>query len=191
MSFRTAPGAHGTALVYGPGDLARCLDLYADPRCPFCRRMEVGLGPVFRRLADEGRFVLRYHFATFLDGRLGGEGSHRAVNALRGAADVGQGAFLDYLHVLYTRQPDESTDTFADPDFLLDAAGEVPALRGADFDHVVRGFTHRAWVDRVQADFADSGVTGTPTVLRDGTPLTVLDASGKALRPKVFLAQLH
>ncbi|MGC0416963.1 protein-disulfide isomerase [Embleya sp. AB8] len=153
--------------------------------------MELALGVTFRGLADDGRFVLRYHFATFLDGRLGGEGSHRAVNALRAAAEVGQGAFLGYLAVLYARQPDEAVDGFADPAFLLDAATEVRGLRGAEFDRAVREFTHRDWVARAQADFTHSGVTGTPTVLRDGTPLTVLDAAGEAVPPATFLAQLR
>jgi len=191
MDSPTASAVQDTTLVYGPTDARHRLDIYADPRCPFCKRVEIGLGPTLRGLADDGRFVLRHHFATFLDEGLGGTGSYRAVNALRAAADVGQAPFLDYVAVLYARQPDENDDAFADPEHLIALADDVPGLRSAEFDRAVREFAHREWVGRAQEAFERSGVTGTPVVALDGAALAVLDASGDAVGPDRFLAQVE
>lgn len=67
-----------------------------------------------------------YTMASFLDDRLGGGGSKKAVNALRAA--LGEGKFVEYHEVLYANQPEESVDGYTTT-ALLDLAGEVEGLR--------------------------------------------------------------
>lgn len=186
-------GEGGTTVVYGAdGDApAPVLDIYADLRCPYCKRMETSLGETMKQLADDGELTLHYHFATFLDDSLGGHGSHRALNALGAAADTGRRAFLAYLGTLYRNQPHENSDGFAESRMLLGLANDVEGLRTTEFENAVIELEYHEWVKRVSRAFDESGVPGTPTVLFDGRPLAVLDRTGHAVEPEQFTAQLR
>ncbi|MFG3258450.1 DsbA family protein [Streptomyces sp. NPDC048172] len=183
-------GQGGTTVVYGES-AGPVLHVYADPRCPYCKRMENGLGETLRHLADEGTFRLHYHFATFLDEALGGKGSHQALNALGAAANTGQAEFLGYLRALYANQPHEEHDGFAEPRTLLGLANDVEGLRSPEFENAVLEYAFESWVEDVSQAFEDSGVEGTPTVLFGERPVAVLDRTGHAVTPEMFIAQLQ
>lgn len=184
----TGPGS--TIVRYGDPESAHVLSVYADPRCPYCKRMEHGLGAVMEAAADEGRVTLHYHFATFIDDGAGGSGSLEAVAALGAAADEGPKPFLHYLRELYAEQPSESDDAFADRDHLIALAGEVAGLDTDAFRQKVRDGVCVPWAREVAAAFGTSGVQSTPTVLLDRTPLPVLNPMGYAITPEAFLAEL-
>ncbi|CAM5289606.1 hypothetical protein Sdia_29910 [Streptomyces diastaticus subsp. diastaticus] len=184
----TGPG--DTVVLYGEPGHRHTLTVHLDLRCPFCKRMENGLGTVMTDAADQGRLTLHYRFATIIDEGVGGSGSLTALSALGAAADAGQQRFAQYLHVLYAEQPSEEVDAFADTGTLLTLAGEVDGLRGEEFDREVREDTYLPWAREVSAAFAASGVQGTPTVLLDGTPLPVINPMGYAVSPEAFLAEL-
>ncbi|QMU69494.1 thioredoxin domain-containing protein [Streptacidiphilus sp. P02-A3a] len=190
MTPANTTGPEGTVLRYGPPDSGHLLTVYADLRCPYCKRLENGLGAVMQQVADAGRLALHHHFATFIDDMAGGSGSLRALAALGAAADEGDRTYLHYLRVLYAEQPREEDDAFADPGTLLRLAGEVPDLRGPEFDRKVTDGVHLPWARKVSAAFESSGVQGTPTVFYDGSPITVLNPMGYAVTPEAFLAQL-
>jgi len=190
MTPANTTGPDGTVLVYGQPDSGHVLSVYADLRCPYCKRLENGLGAVLEQTADQGRLTLNLHFATFIDDMAGGSGSLHALAALGAAADEGGRAFMHYLRVLYADQPPESDDAFADPQTLLRLAGEVPGLRGPEFDRKVTEGVHLPWAQRVSAAFETSGVQSTPTVLYDGRPITVLNPMGYAVTPEAFLSEL-
>ena len=186
-SHTTGPG--GTVVPYGDAAAPRKVDLYLDPRCPYCKRVEDTLGDTFRAAADAGTHRLAYHFGVFLDQGVVG-GSHHAVAALGAAVDEGQDRYADYLKALYGAQPGEETDAFADPEFLLSLAEQVPGLRTDAFEGKVRSGGYLGWVDRVEEAFEASGVQGTPTVLLDGRPLGVLGRDGQAVPPDTLRAEL-
>jgi protein-disulfide isomerase len=190
MTPANTTGPDGTILVYGQPDSGHVLSVYADLRCPYCKRLENGLGAVLEQVADQGLLTLHFHFATFIDDMDQGSGSLRALAALGAAADAGGREFSHYLRVLYADQPPESDDAFADPATLLRLAGEVPGLRGPEFDRKVTEGVYEPWARRVSAAFESSGVTGTPTVRYDGDPITVLNPMGYAVTPEAFRAQL-
>ncbi|MEI7030442.1 DsbA family protein [Streptomyces pratensis] len=187
-------GPDGTALVYtggtrpGPGDT---LCVYADLRCPFCKRVERGLGAVMEELAAEGRLTLEYHFATFIDEAAGGTGSLRALSAVGAASDIGPTESLRYIRALYASQPAEDHDLFAETDALLRIAEEVDGLRGPRFDRQVTEGAYLPWARRVADAFKASGVTGTPTVLFNGRPVSVISPMGYAVTREAFLAELE
>ncbi|MFC7975503.1 thioredoxin domain-containing protein [Streptomyces cinereoruber] len=182
-------GPGNTVVLYGDEGAAHVLGVYLDPRCPYCKRMENGLGTVIREAADAGRFRVEYHFATFLDDA-GGSGSLHALAALGAALDEGSGPFALYLRLLYAEQPPEGEDGFADEETLLKLAGEVPGLATEAFTRKVSEGVYLPWARTVSAAFERTGVEATPTVLADGDPVAVLGPGGYAVTPEAFFAQL-
>ncbi|EFL16863.1 predicted protein [Streptomyces sp. C] len=183
-------GEDGVVVPYGRADAKDVVSVWLDPRCPFCANVETGLGPAFKEQADAGTYRVEYHFATFLDGGLGGKGSKRALNALGAAVNESPRKFVDYLQVLYRNHPSRETDDrFGSTDTLLDLAGQVPGLRTPEFDRAVEELSYMPWVDEVSKAFGESGKRGTPSVEVNGKEVGVLSGRGEAVSPEAF-AQL-
>ncbi|MEV6117923.1 thioredoxin domain-containing protein [Streptomyces sp. NPDC052109] len=160
-------GSDGTTITVGDPAAPVTVHLYEDPRCPVCKRFETtGGAPRLREATIRREAKTQYTLASFLDGRLGGSGSAKAVNALRAALEKGR--FAEYHDVLYAHQPDESVDGFTDA-YLLKLASRVPGLRGPDFDSAVRTMKYRSFVAEAEAVYEQAGGAqdpqgpGTPT----------------------------
>ncbi|MET8771992.1 thioredoxin domain-containing protein [Streptomyces sp. NPDC004658] len=160
-------GNDGTTIIVGDEAAPLSVHLYEDPRCPVCEKFETtGGAPQLREATVRREVKTQYTLASFLDGRLGGAGSRKAVNALRAALDKGK--FAEYHDVLYAHQPAESVDGFTDA-YLLKLAGRVPGLRGPDFDSAVRTMKYRTFVANAQDAYERAGGPqdpegpGTPT----------------------------
>ncbi|MFG2395467.1 thioredoxin domain-containing protein [Streptomyces lavendulae] len=181
-------GKDGITVPYGKAGAKNVLSVWLDPRCPYCAGVETGLGKTFREEADAGTFRVEYHFATFLDGALGGKGSKRALNALGAAVNESPEKFMEYLQVLYTNHPEKETnDKFGSTATLLDLADQVPGLRTPAFNKAVKELTYMPWVDRVSQAFYDQGKKGTPDVSLDGRQLTLNSGTGiESIVPDAF-----
>ncbi|GAA0424817.1 thioredoxin domain-containing protein [Streptomyces luteireticuli] len=181
-------GADGTVIPYGAAGARHTLSVWLDPRCPYCAVVEKGLGTTFKALADKGTFRIEYHFATFLDGALGGKGSKRALNALGAAVNEGPGKFMAYARVLFAHQPEEEKDDkFGSTTTLLDLADRVEGLRTPAFNRAVKELTYLPWAEKVSSAFYRSGEKGTPVVKLDGRPLDVLSGDGTgSISPEKF-----
>ncbi|MFF4652357.1 DsbA family protein [Streptomyces sp. NPDC001380] len=178
--------ADGATITVGAPFAPLTVRLYEDPRCPYCGQFErTGGGPQLAAMLKDGRVRVQYVMASFLDGRLGGEGSHRAVNALRAAAE--RGRFAEYHALLYAHQPEESEDGFTDA-YLLELAGQVDGLRSPSFDAEVKGMRHRGFVAAAQAAYEEAGAPGTPTMEIAGARLP--DAVRGALYDRDTFARL-
>ncbi|MEU6806667.1 thioredoxin domain-containing protein [Streptomyces neyagawaensis] len=165
-------GADGTTITVGDPDAPVKVHLYEDPRCPYCEEFETtGGGPQLREAMLERWTRAEYTLASFLDGRAGGTGSKKAVNALRAALE--EGKFVEYHEVLYANQPEESVDGFTDA-CLLRLAGKVEGLRGPEFDGAVRSMKYRGFVAASQNAYEKAGGAkepegpGTPTAEING-----------------------
>ncbi|WP_409055379.1 DsbA family protein [Streptomyces sp. SYP-A7185] len=184
-------GTDGTLIAYGPGDAKTTLEVYEDPRCPYCGEFERKLGPTLKKMAESGTVRIEFHLAAFLDKSLGGHGSTTALAALGAALDQSPEKFTAFHDVLFSHQPAKETDdAFASTAHLLELAGKVPGLRTPAFNKAVKEKTYAPWADKVADAFYDSDVTGTPTVKADDKKLTVIDADGKAVSPKDFTRQI-
>ncbi|PZH21007.1 disulfide bond formation protein DsbA [Streptomyces sp. NTH33] len=140
--------------------------VYEDMRCPLCEQFETqGGGEALREMVLSGEVRAEYTLASFLDDKLGGQGSKKAANALRAALEAGK--FVEYHEALFAHQPEEAVDGYTDA-FLLDRASQVPGLRGTDFDAAVKGMKHRDFVTASENAFQKSGVSGTPTLKVNG-----------------------
>ncbi|MEU4351858.1 thioredoxin domain-containing protein [Streptomyces sp. NPDC023838] len=167
-------GLDGTTITVGDSKAPVTVHLMEDPRCPYCEQFErTGGGPVLAAAVVRREVRVQYTMASFLDDRLGGGGSKRAVNALRAALQAGK--FTEYHAVLYSNQPTEETDGFTTAR-LLELAARVPGLRSPAFDSAVKTMKYRAFVTASEEDYEAKGTEegvgpGTPSAKIDNYPL--------------------
>jgi protein-disulfide isomerase len=184
----------GLGITVGSNPNAPTLIMYEDFRCPICHEVEKALGPTMREMADAGTIKIDYHIASFLDGKLGGNGSKYAANAAGCAQTAGK--FAAYHDTLYANQPDELDDKFASRSYLLDLAGKVDGLRSPQFDACVNDLSYASWVDNVENNFQDAKigntpVTGTPTAGINGKPITLIVQGRGLATPDELRAQIE
>ncbi|MFD7612514.1 thioredoxin domain-containing protein [Streptomyces sp. NPDC059828] len=164
-----ATGKDKLAITVGKADAPSTLTVWEDFRCPVCAQFETRMRDAIHELTDSGQLKADYHFATIIDGNLGGTGSVRAANAAACAQDAGK--FVAYHDVLYTNQPSEAEDTFGDNAELIELAGQVEGLDTPAFRSCVEKGTYDDWVNRSAEAFHAAGHRGTPTVLLNGEPV--------------------
>jgi protein-disulfide isomerase len=156
----------GTTVRVGSPQAKTVVHVYEDLRCPVCDDFETrGGGEALRDLVRSGQVRAEYTLASFLDDKLGGQGSKKAANALRAALEAGR--FAEYHDVLFAHQPEESVDGYTDA-FLLEMASRVKGLRGPKFDAAVKDMKYRGFVTASEKAFESSGAPGTPTLKVDG-----------------------
>ncbi|MFC9298717.1 thioredoxin domain-containing protein [Streptomyces sp. NPDC057011] len=167
--------ADGTTILVGDPKASLTLHLYEDPRCPYCKEFEVvESGRSLRTMTLRREVKTEYTMASFLDDRIGGSGSKKAVNALRAALEAGK--FAEYHAVLYENQPEESVDGYTDA-FLLEMAARVSGLRSTEFDSAVTTMKYADFVTRSQQAYEKAGGPenprgpGTPSAGINGSPV--------------------
>ncbi|MGW9428895.1 thioredoxin domain-containing protein, partial [Streptomyces decoyicus] len=158
------------AVPVGMAGAPSTLVVWEDFRCPACQQFETGFRPAIHELEDSGRLKSEYHLVTIIDGNAGGKGSLNAANAVMCAQDAGK--FRAYHDVLYSHQPPEQQDKFADKKYLLQLAGKVKGLVTPAFTTCVNDGRYEAFVQKSNDAFATSGYRGTPTVLLNGKDLS-------------------
>jgi len=161
-----AIGTDSLVIPVGAADAPSTLAIYEDFRCPACDSFEKSFTSTIHSLEDSGQLRTEYHLVTLIDGNLGGSGSLDAANAAACAQD--QGKFRDYHDVLYSNQPDEQDDAFANKTTLLSLAGKVSGLTTPAFTSCVNNGTHNSWVKKSNDAFNSAGYSSTPTVLLNG-----------------------
>ncbi|MFG2140605.1 DsbA family protein [Streptomyces sp. NPDC048650] len=167
---KLASGGDRPAVPVGAPDAPSTLTVWEDFRCPACQQFETGFRPVIHQLEDSGRLKAEYHLATIIDGNAGGKGSLTAGNAALCAQDAGR--FREYHDVLYSHQPPEPQDRFADKKYLIQLAGKVKGLPSAAFTKCVDDGRYDDFVRKSNQAFTGSGYGGTPTVLLNGKDLS-------------------
>ncbi|MEU2281714.1 thioredoxin domain-containing protein [Streptomyces sp. NPDC013178] len=177
--------ADGITITVGDPDAPVKVHLYEDPRCPYCEEFETtGGGPQLREAMLDRSARAEYTFASFLDDRVGGTGSKKAVNALRAALE--EGKFVEYHEVLYANQPEESVDGYTDA-YLLELAGQVEGLRGPEFDAAVRSMKYRSFVTSSQKAYEKAGGAQEPE--GPGTPTAVINGKRIPLEYNALLLE--
>ncbi|MGA5498871.1 thioredoxin domain-containing protein [Streptomyces cinereoruber] len=162
--------ADGTTITVGNPAARSTVHLYEDPRCPVVEEYERTGAKALQTLLLDGQIKAQYTFASFRDDRLGGDGSKRAVNALRAA--LAKGKFVEYHRVLFDHQADVETSGGFTTERLLQLAGKVPGLRDVTFDQAVRTMKHHSFVTASEKAYEHTGDDprgpGTPTVTVNG-----------------------
>ncbi|MFC0597054.1 DsbA family protein [Streptomyces palmae] len=161
-----ATGPDKLVIPVGRAGAPATLSVYEDFRCPACKQFEDTFRGTIHDLTGKGTMKAEYRLVTIIDGNLGGSGSLNAANAAACAQDLG--GFPAYHDVLYTHQPIETDDAYADKDTLIKLAGTVGGLDTPAFRRCVREGVHNGWVRKSTKDFSNSGFNATPTVLLNG-----------------------
>ncbi|MER0445067.1 thioredoxin domain-containing protein [Streptomyces sp. Edi4] len=157
------------AIPAGAADAPSTLTVWEDFRCPACAAFENGFRSTIHELEKNGQIRVQYHLATLIDDKTRGGGSLHAANAAACAQDAGK--FTAYHDVLYTNQPDETDDAYADNNKLLDLAKKVPGLDTPAFRSCVQNGTHNSWVVKSNEAFQAGKFNGTPTVQLNGVSI--------------------
>ncbi|MEU7612039.1 thioredoxin domain-containing protein [Micromonospora sp. NPDC049204] len=167
-SFTTPPGANaaGTGIVTGGGPVT--VDVYEDFLCPVCKQFEQATGATLEQLVADNKAKVVYHPVAFLNRFSTTDYSTRS-SAASGCAAAG-GKFREYAKALFDRQPPEGSAGLPD-DQLIDIGTGVGLDRGS-FGGCVKDKTYKTWTDHVTDEASRSDVTGTPTVMVNGQPLT-------------------
>ncbi|MER7399413.1 thioredoxin domain-containing protein [Streptomyces sp. NPDC000151] len=164
-----ATGGDKPMVSVGKKDAPSTLDVWEDFRCPACKQFETGFRKTVHELQDSGQLKTNYHLALLIDGNMGGKGSLNAGNAALCAQNAGK--FRDYHDVLYTNQPAEQQDRYADKTYLIKLAGKVPGLVTRDFRSCVHDGTYNGFVQKSQEAFQSGGFQGTPSIFLNGKNL--------------------
>ncbi len=190
MNPANANGPDGATVHYGDPDNQHSLEFFLELRDRVSHNVAEGLLETMREGADQGRYVIKFHFAAQMDQTVGGAGSVCGLSALGAAGDVGQRQFIEYLAVLLKDQPfPPGFDRFSETSVLLDLASKVDGLRSPEFDLKVTEKTYMDWAGDTVAAFSSFNVLETPVVRFDGREIQVAKAEGGFARgPAVSVA---
>ncbi|WKD31885.1 DsbA family protein [Streptomyces xanthophaeus] len=165
-----ALAADGTTITVGDPLAKTVVRLYEDPRCPVVLDFESTGAKAIRAQTFRRQVRTEYTFASFKDDRLGGDGSKRAVNALRAALD-GQ-KFAEYHAVLIGNQTAVEESGGFTTERLLALAEQVPGLRGEAFDTAVSTMKYQDFVTASQSAYRQTG----DDPIGPGTPAVVINS---------------
>ena len=174
-STNTLP--EGGGISVGPGvdaDVPQ-VQIYEDFQCPFCGMLERSVGEQLAQKAEAGEINLTFTIMSFLDGNLGNDSSSRAANAALCADDAG--VFVPFHASVFANMGQEG-EGYTDEQF--EQWAQDAGLSGGELDtfrQCVADPPHMDYVDAMQERANRDGITGTPTVVVDGTTLGNEDMS--------------
>jgi protein-disulfide isomerase len=173
----------GTSFAVGTGPVK--LDVYEDFMCPICGKFEKTTGATLKQMIAANRVTVQYHPISILDQASNGtEYSTRSAAASAAAAQGGK--FVEYHQVLFDNQPAEGSDGLTNAKLI--ELGKSVGLTDAAFADAITGKTYWAWAAKVTETASSRGVTGTPTVMINGQPVT--EANGGMPSPATIEAKV-
>ncbi|MFI7588928.1 DsbA family protein [Spongisporangium articulatum] len=165
----------GNSFVVGNADAKVTLVAYEDFMCPYCGQFERTNRAQINAWVKDGTLKVEYRPIAFLDGSSTTKYSTRALNAAAAVENSSPTAFPKFHELLFENQPEEGSAGLSDAE-LAKLAGEA----GADEDAVataLKNKTYEAWVAKATEDSSKAGISGTPTLLVNGTKLNGFDAA--------------
>lgn len=144
--------------------------VYTDFLCPHCAEYEAAYGSALEELVAQGKITVEHRTAYFMDGDTPGA-SHRAAIAAATADAVGK--YREYAKVLFEHQ----SSYYPEKD-LRETFAKQAGIEGEDlkkFQELLRTRAFKDFVEKSNAAFESSGVTGTPTYVVNGQKLVFGD----------------
>ena len=164
----------GSAIRVGPADAPARVDLWVDYSCPHCQEFEAANNTVLNQLIAGGDVSVSYHNIQIVTDYGTQAGSASACVA---AEDPNR--WLTFNSALYANH-NAQTDSWDAADFR--AFAEQQGVNTAALDCITAA-RYTSWITTNTADAAAHQVQGTPTMLLNGQPSTIL--SGQDLTTKV------
>lgn len=161
-------GADGIAGSTSGAD-AVTVSVYYDYMCPVCATFEKANAAPLDELMRAGDITVEYHPISILD-RLsqGSQFSTRSAQAAAYIADADPENFLAFHEAMFANQPAENTAGLSDDEIAALAVEAGVAQTIAD-QLSADGGKFTTWVAATTAQGTLDGVTGTPTVMINGT----------------------
>ena len=154
--------ASGNAIVAGTGPVI--VEDYIDFMCPHCKTFHDESDAVIKQLIAENKISFVTHPVAYLDRFSTTKYSTRSSAASACAADGGK--FTEFSDALFAQQPAEGSAGLSDAEMI--AIGRGVGLDDT-FEQCVTGGRYLTWAKKVSNDATSAGITGTPTVLVNGT----------------------
>ena len=151
----------------GSPDAKVTVVVWQDYRCPVCKRMFLPTQQVLDRRERDLSAKVEYRAITLIDYTQSGHGSAMAANASLCAANAE--AFDSYRTLLFRDQPDEQTDSYADPQKLIDLAKQIANLDTPAFESCVKTMPYAAAIRATQKEFDALDINGVPAYYINGT----------------------
>lgn len=142
---------------------------------PYCAQFEAANREQLAAYVKAGDVQVQYRPIAFLDNASTDKYSTRALNAAAAVQNIAPDAFLGFHNLLFENQPGEGGAGLTDDQlvkYAVQAGAPEAAIRTA-----VDDLTYEGWTARVTEASSKDGVSGTPTVLVDGTALKTPDAA--------------
>jgi protein-disulfide isomerase len=182
--------ADGKAIPLGDSAAKVKLTVYEDFRCSACKSYETTYTTAYQQLVKAGTLELLIHPVTLIDANTNGSGSLHAGNAAACAQDAGK--FEAYHDLLFSNQPNESTDSYASNATLITLAKQVSGLDTKTFESCVNSGKYFDWVRQNYANL--NKITGdkpsTPTIYANGKAFTLPTGSTIPLAQAAFIAAI-
>ena len=187
QTSRTATSSHaakpahtvsnGQVVEVGQASAPTTVDLYFDYQCPNCKIFEDQNGAKLDSLLAQGAVKVRYHGMAFLDTTANKQYSTRALNAAAAVVNAaGPEAFQKFHDLLYKNQPAEGGSGLSDQQ-LISYASQAGAT-GSTVSKEITDLAYGDWVKQVTDQASKDGITGTPTVLVNGTQVQNWTSAG-------------
>jgi protein-disulfide isomerase len=182
--------ANGMAIPLGDSSAKVKLTVYEDFRCSACKSYETTYADAYKQLVQAGTLQLLIHPVTLIDANTNGTGSLHAGNAAACAQDAGK--FQAYHDLLFTNQPDESTDSYASNATLITLAKQVSGLDSKTFESCVNSGKYDDWVRQNYANLnkITNNQPSTPTIYANGKAFTLPTGSTTPAAQAAFIAAI-
>lgn len=164
-------------IVFGKS-AAATVDIYEDFGCPVCLQFEQATHVQLEKDVRANLAQVRYHPIAILDRTSPNQYSTRAANAAVCVSDAGTEPFVKYHDLLYGTssgqqvQPKEGSAGPGDARLTSLASGVgLTTAQNQTLNTCILGQTYAPLVTAATDKSSQRGVSGTPTVFVNGTPL--------------------
>ncbi|MFT4028911.1 MAG: thioredoxin domain-containing protein [Protaetiibacter sp.] len=155
----------GDPVATTPRDGVLNIVTYVDFTCPVCQQFEAAYSESIQQLVASGSATLEVHPVAILDHAFtGSEVSTRANNVGACVANYAPDQFLDVMTAMYDNQAEEGGVGLSNSDLVAIVKGA--GVTDEDVISCINGESFTPWVT---AATARSGISGTPTVVINGT----------------------
>lgn len=164
------------SVLLSANDSAPVLDIYEDPKCPYCKMFETEQGDDVIEKAEDGEIQIRYHQLNILDGESpSGRYSSKIGLVYSAIADRGNaGDYLNFHAWVYKNQPTGNTE-LTDDDITEGLARVQIEDLNMDFEDTERGgeFVKAATEDWNHLQQVMGESAGVPAIINNETPINV------------------
>jgi protein-disulfide isomerase len=183
----TDPGARPTsshitesgAITFGSSQ-TNTVTTYIDFLCPICNDFEQSEGPTIKHQMDSDKAQLEVQPVAILDTRTNPAGySSRAGSAMYSVVIHDYAHAYAFMQALYASQPEEGSAGLSDQQ-IIDVAKNAGVVMTSELEKEITAHTYQQYV---QAAKLPTGASGTPTLIINGTQVSVTMDPQKDILP--------